>query len=424
MSSQPSNLRIALVDDDEMYCDYVSLLLAPFGDVQLWTASCEAELFDLLRTETIDCILLDYNLGYEDGISITQKIRSGFPTAPPVVLLTGDVKLKTVIRAFRVGVSDYVVKKDLNASELLRVVRDTVARTERARRHEEDYERLLRQSPFDGSTGLYGRGFIDERAAQMCARQASMGIPFAVVLIEFVEWPKIAARFGAMAGDRALKAFVSRLKDVTRASDTCGRYEDALFVYLVDLGVGLDILAQIEARLVPALSTPIELDEFSLRATARVASALCPQHGRTLDALFAHARMGLTTDGVTPGRSERPAQAPGAAPAGRDFGGAPGLGGAGVVEQVRADSIVLSRSQDRRREHRRKTFKRGTILLDGVGSQIGCTIRDLSQYGAKLMVNDYFMAPDHFTLRIAGLDETHRVRRCWQIGAVVGVEFV
>ncbi|MET0313195.1 MAG: diguanylate cyclase [Hansschlegelia sp.] len=426
MSREPPVLLVALVDDDELYREYVSLLLAPFGGIKLRVASCEAELLELMRTEPIDCILLDYNLGFENGLAVTQRIKSDFPSPPPVVLLTADPKQATAVRAFRIGVSDYVLKKDVSAAELVRVVRDTVARTARARRHEEDYERLLRLSPFDGSTGLYGRGFIEERAAQLCVRQASMSIPFAVVLIEFVEWPRIAARYGAVAGDRALKEFVTRLKDVTRATDTCGRYEDATFVYLIDLGVGPDAVAQIEARLIPALSTPIELDEFSLKATARVGTALSPRHGRTWDALLDHARQGLAADDSMQTSAQGPATDAEAALA---FGGLEASqrpGGAMVMDQVRKDdhSIVLSRSLDRRRAHRRKTFKRGIILLDGIGSQIECAVRDLSQYGAKLLVNDYFTAPEHFTLKITGADETRRVRRCWQIGASVGVEFV
>jgi hypothetical protein len=40
-----------------------------------------------------------------------------------------------------------------------------------------------------------------------------------------------------------------------------------------------------------------------------------------------------------------------------------------------------------------------------------------------LTVHDYFTAPGQFTLKIAG-EENRRVRRCWQIGASVGVEFI
>jgi hypothetical protein len=58
------------------------------------------------------------------------------------------------------------------------------------------------------------------------------------------------------------------------------------------------------------------------------------------------------------------------------------------------------------------------------GDAIECQVRDLSTKGARLEVADEAQIPDDFFLIIKGSSERFRCRRVWQIGTIIGVEYL
>jgi len=76
-----------------------------------------------------------------------------------------------------------------------------------------------------------------------------------------------------------------------------------------------------------------------------------------------------------------------------------------------------------RAEHRSRTLKRGQVRIDGGKSLIDCTIRDLTETGAKLRIEDAFPLPPLFELFIVDAKAVWPARNAWQKGVDVGVEF-
>ncbi len=77
-----------------------------------------------------------------------------------------------------------------------------------------------------------------------------------------------------------------------------------------------------------------------------------------------------------------------------------------------------SRSTFRYRTHRpAKIFVKD-------GGAIECLVRDLSTKGARLEVADQAKIPDDFFLVIQGSSEKFRCRRVWQIGTIIGVQYL
>jgi CheY-like chemotaxis protein/HPt (histidine-containing phosphotransfer) domain-containing protein len=133
-------LRVAVVDDDSFYREYVARLLDMAG--LRAQAGNGAELLALLSHQEIDCIVLDYNLGGETGLG---QLKEALQDPPPVIMLTGKGRDSTIIEAFRGGMSDYLSKHDLTRDKLLRAVRDAVHRKTEERVQRDELARLNRE---------------------------------------------------------------------------------------------------------------------------------------------------------------------------------------------------------------------------------------------------------------------------------------
>jgi len=81
-------------------------------------------------------------------------------------------------------------------------------------------------------------------------------------------------------------------------------------------------------------------------------------------------------------------------------------------------------SEDHRRTPRHKTLKGGRVVFNQGNSTIACTIRDLSDTGARLKVASSIGIPDGFTLVF---DDQSASRECLvrrRTPDTLGVEFV
>lgn len=81
-------------------------------------------------------------------------------------------------------------------------------------------------------------------------------------------------------------------------------------------------------------------------------------------------------------------------------------------------------ADERRKSDRRKVFKGGTIVFNDEGSSIGCTIRSISEGGARLQVETVAGIPSEFTLL---RDDGAPPRRCfvmWRDATFLGVRFL
>src|SRR5262249_27147683 len=153
----------------------------------------------------------------------------------PILMLTVETNERTIIKAFRGGVSDYILKRDLRPDELFGAIASALEHRDEERAKNEELARLRQRSDFDDETGLYAAQFMQGRLAQMMRRGAQARC--AIILIAPTGLEEISAKLGQATGDRAFRTFASRLRAVVRSSDICGRYRDTTFIYLVDVDV-------------------------------------------------------------------------------------------------------------------------------------------------------------------------------------------
>lgn len=104
------------------------------------------------------------------------------------------------------------------------------------------------------------------------------------------------------------------------------------------------------------------------------------------------------------------------------------IAGAGAMPSSHDDKPIEPRTvlddggPHHRRAHRNRTLKAAKAVLTD-WTTIDCTIRDMSESGARLVFGDAFTLPKDFRLLIVMTNVIRPVRLLWQRGLTVGVAF-
>jgi hypothetical protein len=77
-----------------------------------------------------------------------------------------------------------------------------------------------------------------------------------------------------------------------------------------------------------------------------------------------------------------------------------------------------------RRAERVKSFLRAQIIFNQRMSTIDCMVKNISQTGARLALNEALSIPNEFDLFIPQKGRTYRARMVWRDAGAIGVEFV
>ena len=72
---------------------------------------------------------------------------------------------------------------------------------------------------------------------------------------------------------------------------------------------------------------------------------------------------------------------------------------------------------------RNRTFLPAKVEIEELGISAGCTIRDLSDKGARLQLSDSVALPSSFRLHIPKFDRTVTAELRWRRGDFAGVQF-
>ena len=129
MSNAAMNrLTVLIVDDNKHMITIVKTLLRGFGISHFLEANDAAEAFDIVRSEHIDFIIVDYLMEILDGTDFVRLVRTGDDSPNPfvpIIMLTAYSERSKVLAARDAGVTEFCAKP-VTAKELFRKVRSIV----------------------------------------------------------------------------------------------------------------------------------------------------------------------------------------------------------------------------------------------------------------------------------------------------------
>ena len=128
-----------VIDDDKTFRDATCFLIEEAGHYAEGVESGQLGL-NWLKEDQWDAVLLDVNLGRENGLDVLVDIQKQFPHTP-VVLLTAQGSIKTAVEAMRRGAVDFV-EKPFQREQFLTVL----ARLQRLNQMSRRIERLEQEA--------------------------------------------------------------------------------------------------------------------------------------------------------------------------------------------------------------------------------------------------------------------------------------
>lgn len=219
--------RVALLDDDPLFCRATQRQLDSVGIGCVFLHHFDA-LLDALETDPPDLILLDLDLGGDDGHTVCRKVRALADL--PVIMLTGTESPDMVVSCLEVGADDYVTKP-FDAEELAARIRAVLRR--RAHRNHDG----SRTNGADAAHRNFGALRLDLISAVVSGEQGSQQlsnseaallsalIDVAPASVDRDQLSRAALRRSWTAGDRTIDVLVGRLRKkisaVTQTIDTC-----------------------------------------------------------------------------------------------------------------------------------------------------------------------------------------------------------
>lgn len=99
--------NLLIVDDEPSIC--VSLSFALEDEYTVWTATEEKEALDIMRTESIDCVLLDLSLGHSSGLDLLVQCKKMKPDLT-VIMMTAYGTIESSVQAIKAGAYHYLAK--------------------------------------------------------------------------------------------------------------------------------------------------------------------------------------------------------------------------------------------------------------------------------------------------------------------------
>ena len=107
------SLKVLLIDDNQHMRAITSAVLQSAGVRQVREASDGAAALEILREQSVDLAIVDFNMFPLDGVEFTRLVRNSPDTANPylpIIMMTGHSEKSRVFEARDAGVTEFVVK--------------------------------------------------------------------------------------------------------------------------------------------------------------------------------------------------------------------------------------------------------------------------------------------------------------------------
>lgn len=120
------NINVMVVDDEKPLRDFVRRNLEVRG-YRVFTASNGLEAMAIFNNKNVHLVILDIMMPHMDGLEVTRRIRED--SHAPIIILTAMGEEADKVRAFDLGVDDYLTKP-FGVGELLGRIKAVLRRAD------------------------------------------------------------------------------------------------------------------------------------------------------------------------------------------------------------------------------------------------------------------------------------------------------
>jgi diguanylate cyclase (GGDEF)-like protein/PAS domain S-box-containing protein len=154
-------------------------------------------------------------------------------------------------------------------------------------------QELAYRATHDALTGLPNRQLLHDRLQQAILNADRYGRKAAAVFLDLDDFKLINDNLDHAAGDEALRIVANRLQAQVRDTDTVGRFGGDEFVVVLTEQDDEDGVGRVIARLMRAVSAPMDVGGASHVLTPSIGWARYPDDGADADSLLKHADMAM-----------------------------------------------------------------------------------------------------------------------------------
>ena len=193
------------------------------------------------RADDIDVVITDLFMPRMNGDVLSRKIRKELDRWDlPIICLTAMPDQSELLKVFKAGVSDYLVKpfakEELLARITVHLERYRLSRQlkEKIEALKQSNEKIRKLSITDPLTGCYNRNYMTQHLPKELKRTQRYDCPISLILTDIDLFKKVNDTWGHSAGDQVLIAFVEILKETIRQDlDWVARYGGEEFLIVL-----------------------------------------------------------------------------------------------------------------------------------------------------------------------------------------------
>ena len=220
---QFSGMKVLLVDDTPANLNILGHMLQIGGLVVSAVPSGEVAL-NVVSKSKPDLILLDIMMPEMDGYEVCEKLKENCETREiPVIFISAMSEVKDIVKGFKIGGVDYIVKP-FREEEVLARVRSQLSIKKLFLEKNALIEKLDSLSRIDPLTGISNRRDMMEKLENEQSRFERYGKSFSVIMCDIDHFKKVNDQYGHDFGDYALKEVAKLLKEQIRELDKLSRW--------------------------------------------------------------------------------------------------------------------------------------------------------------------------------------------------------
>lgn len=279
---------ILIVDDSKLNIRVLSDILKE-KDYRIALAKSGKMALEFVEMKKPDLILLDILMPEIDGFEVCARLKASPETKNiPIIFISGLDKSKDIVRGFKAGAVDYIVKPFQKEVVLARVnthlkLNET---QQKLKRKNEELKGLLNEVEYlsfhDEMTGLYNRRYFENELDRLAS---SRRLPLTLLVADMDNLKVVNDNYGHKRGDRYIKAAADILKKSARQEDIVARIGGDEFAVVLP-ETGFKAADKIYRRIKANLSSYNQQRELVEPLAISIGFAVKTQKEESLDQIF------------------------------------------------------------------------------------------------------------------------------------------